>query len=202
MDLFLLKEKNVTRLPLHVSEPRVVQGWTLSLTMTNSHTTSPCLPWGATCEVDDGILVEGSWLYLQPSILSLTIHFSARGSCRREVRYGPTWSIGLSRQAQKLTSSILLNYYKLCCIHYFILVALGAMATVNHVFYYLFIFCLTINHVISTMYPCLPESMLLLSSSCRFIPPRNMAIISVGCFRPFRWRSRCPIGPCLSWSGT
>ena len=59
---------------------------------------------------------------------------SARSSCRREVRNGPTWSIGWSRQAQESTIIVLLTFVKnkLCFILY-VFVALGAVARVNWV---------------------------------------------------------------------
>ena len=93
--------------------------------------------------MDDGILVVEScnrvhchWQYTT----------SARSSCRREVRNGPTWSIGWSRQAQEPTIFVLLTIAKnKHCVIHFVLVALGAVARVNEVIRY--ILPEYINHV-------------------------------------------------------
>ena len=59
---------------------------------------------------------------------------SARSSCRREVRNGPTWSIGWSRQAQEQTTLFCLILPRTSIVSIlFVLVALGAVARVNQV---------------------------------------------------------------------
>ena len=73
---------------------------------------------------------------------------SARSSCRREVRNGPTWSIGWSRQAQESTTIVLLTIAKnKHCVLPFVLVALGAVARVNQV--------ISI-HIAWVYQPCIP----------------------------------------------
>ena len=62
---------------------------------------------------------------------------SARSSCRQEVRNGPTWSIGWSRQAQEQITFVLFIFAtNKHCIP-FVLVTLGAVARVNQVIFIL-----------------------------------------------------------------
>ena len=84
--------------------------------------------------MDDGILVVESWLMSATDYIAIDSTTSARNSCRRKVRNGPTRSIGWSRQAQESTTIVLLITANNK--HCFILdahVALGAVAKVSWV---------------------------------------------------------------------
>ena len=104
---------------------------------------APCLPWGATRE--SGQWDPGGWV---GAYLRLWLPLWPGVHYRRVVKFGPTWSIGWSRQAQELKTLFCLHCHETNIVWYtFIYYALGAVARVNLVINYFY--CLSI----STMYP-------------------------------------------------
>ena len=109
----------------------VVQGWTFSLWEWPIPT--QLLVWGTLfavrCNPLSGRWDPGGWVMVNVCN-RVQCHWQyttlARSSCRREVRNGPTWSIGWSRQAQEPTNFVLLIIAKnKHCVIHFVLVALG-----------------------------------------------------------------------------
>ena len=101
------------------------------------------LVWGTLfavrCNSWSGVWDPGGWILVN---VCNRVHchwqytISARSSCRREVRNGPTWSIVWSRQAQESTTIVLLTIAKnKHCVIPFVLVAIGAVARINQVIY-------------------------------------------------------------------
>ena len=96
----------------------------------NSMYEAPCLPWGATCEVDDGILVVELWLICATKYIAIdnTLFWPGVDPI------GPTWSIGWSNQAQEpATIGLLIIAMNKHCFIQYVFVAYGAVARVNRV---------------------------------------------------------------------
>ena len=89
-----------------------------------------CNPWSGRWDPGGWVMVDiynPVYCHWQYTILT-------RNSCRREVRIGPTWSIGWSRQAQEPTTIVLLITAKnKHCFILYVHVALGAVARINWV---------------------------------------------------------------------
>ena len=104
----------------------------------NSSYEAPCLPWGATREVDEGILVVESWLMSATEYIASDnkplrpgVHVDGRSDVAR-----PYQSAGHANL--KSNNLCLFNYVK-CkhCYIPFVFVALGAVARVNQVIPYI-----------------------------------------------------------------